>query len=193
MSAQEPAPGVTDLLIEMRNGDAGALDQLLPLVYDELRELAHTKLRFERRGHTLNTTALVHEAYLRLVDQTRVQWQSRAHFYAVAAQAMRRILVNYAAKRKAEKRGGSSPNVPYDEMLDAAFDELSDERLDEVLAIDSALRKLERFNERGCRVVECRFFAGMNYEEVAEAMGLSSITVRRSWTAAKAWLRQELV
>lgn len=183
---------VTELLIEMRQGNPEAVDRLVPLVYDGLREMASHKLRFERRDHTLDTTALVHEAYLRLVRQERVQWQSRTHFYAIAAQAMRRILVNYAAKRKAVKRGGDAPHMPLDEALDAGAGAFSDERLHEVLAVDQALEKLEVFNPRGCRVVEYRFFGGMTYEEIAEVMGLSAITVRRAWNASKMWLRREM-
>jgi RNA polymerase sigma factor (TIGR02999 family) len=183
---------ITELLVAMQEGRPEAVNRLMPLVYDELREMAHHKLRFERRGHTLDTTALVHEAYLRLVRQERVQWQSRTHFYALAAQAMRRILVNYAAKHKAAKRGGGAPHVPIDEALDAAAGRFSDERIEQILAVDQALEQLEAFNERGCRVVEYRFFGGMTHAEIAEVMGLSTITVRRAWTAAKLWLRREM-
>ncbi len=165
---------ITELLAEARHGKRDALDRLLPLVYDELRRLAHHRLRFERPDHTLNTTALVHEAYLKLVDQERVDWANRSHFFAIAAQAMRRLLVNYAEMRAAVKRGGGAVHLPLE---------------DAPIAVSDAE---ERFNERGCRVVEYRFFAGLSYEEIGEVMGTSPITVRRAWAAAKSWLRREL-
>jgi RNA polymerase sigma factor (TIGR02999 family) len=179
---------VTRLLAEASGGNADALNRLVPLVYDELRKIAHAQLRRERAGHTLNTTALVHEAYVKLVDQDRVEWRDRTHFYGVAAQAMRRILVNYAEARGAQKRGGGSEKVPLDESLVA----LDDAQLDELLALDQALNRLQAFNPRGARVVEYRFFAGLQHDEVAEIMELSTVTVRRAWSAAKSWLRQEL-
>lgn len=168
-----------------------SFEVLLPLVYKELRALAEHKLRFEREDHTLTPTALVHEAYLRLANQHDVQWQSRAHFFAVAAQAMRRILVNHAEKRNSGKRGGG---VRRTSLSDFENDDwlLSEDGDEILLALDEALNRLEAFNERGCRVIEYRFFGGLNYDEVAEIMGVSPITVRRSWTAAKAWLRREL-
>jgi len=174
-------------LIEMREGDPEAIDRLMPLVYDELRALAHHKLRFERPDHTLNTTALVHEAYVRLVDQRQVQWQGRTHFIAIAAQAMRRILVNYAEKRNAAKRGGQLARIPLHRSL-----VFTEERSDELLALDEALTRMEGFNERGCRVVEYRFFGGLTHEEIAEVMGLSVRTVERTWRMAKQWLRLEM-
>lgn len=198
MSAQTPHPvggaeeTLTQLLVDMSAGDPSAIDRLIPRVYDEMRLLAHDKLRFERDDHTLNTTALVHEAYLRLIDQQRVQWQNRAHFFAIVAIAMRRILVNYALERKAAKRGGGARRIPLDEVLESGLAVFSDERIEDVLAIHYALEKLEAFNERGCRVVEYRFFGGLNYEEIAEVMSLSQPTVRRAWSAARAWLRREL-
>ena len=162
--------------------------RLMELVYDELRAMAHRKLAFERSGHTLQTTALVHEAYLKLVDQRRVDWQNRAHFFAVAATAMRRILVNYAQARRAAKRGGAAENVPLEEA-NAIAGHLPDERL---LALDDALARLEEFNPRGARVVEYRFFGGLGYDDIATTMGVSPITVRRAWESARAWLRREL-
>lgn len=182
---------VTQWLHALSEGVPGAFDGLAPLVYDELHALAHEKLRFERSDHTLATTDLVHEAYLRLVDQKRVRWESRAHFFAIAAQAMRRILVNHAAKRNAQKRGGHSAHVPIDQALDRAaiFD---DEQAIELLALDSALTRLERVDARSSRVVEYRFFGGMTYEEVADVLGCSPVTVRRAWTIGKTWLRREL-
>lgn len=183
---------VTQLLIELSGGSKDAVNRIIPLVYDDLRQIAHEKLHFERPNHTLNTTALVHEAYFRLIDQQRVEWKNRAHFYAIVAIVMRRILVNYAALRRAERRGGGAAVIPLDESLDAGLTEFSDDRVADVLAIDGALKKLEKFNERGCRIVEYRFFGGLTYEEIAQAMDLSAVTVRRSWSAAKSWLRREL-
>jgi RNA polymerase sigma factor (TIGR02999 family) len=183
---------LTQLLLNLTAGEGAALDRLIPLVYDEMRLLAHAKLQFERDSHTLNTTALVHEAYLRLIDQQQVEWRNRAHFFAIVAMAMRRILVNYALERKAAKRGGGSAKISLDEALNTGLGVFSDERIDDVLAIHHALERLETFNERGCRVVEYRFFGGLNYEEIAEVMGVSQPTVRRAWSAAKAWLRREM-
>lgn len=181
-------PPVTELLAEASGGNVEALNRLVPLVYDELRKIAHAQLRRERAGHTLNTTALVHEAYLKLVDQDRVEWRDRTHFYGVAAQAMRRILVNYAEARRAQKRGGDAEHVPLDESLVA----LDEAEIDELLALDQALTRLEEFNPRGAQVVEYRFFAGLQHDEVAEILDVSTVTVRRAWSAAKSWLRREL-
>ncbi len=178
---------VTALLAQASGGDRAAFDRLLPSVYNELRQLAGARLRFERHGHTLNATALVHEAYFRLVGQERVEWQGRAHFFAIASQAMRRILINYAEARNAQKRGGGAPHVD----LDAA-EAMPEEQATELLALDEALKELERFNERGARVVEYRFFGGLTHDEIAEAMGLSEVTVRRAWRSARAWLRDTL-
>lgn len=182
------SPDLTDLLAEASDGNREAFDRLVPLVYDELRQLASARLRAERAGHTLNTTALVHEAYVRLVRQERVEWQGRAHFFALASQAMRRILMNYAAARNAQKRQGGAPHVD----IDGVADRLAAGQATELLALDEALRTLESFNERGARVVEYRFFAGLTHDEIAEVMGLSEATVRRAWRAARAWLRDAL-
>ena len=168
--------------------DAEAIDRLIPLVYDELRRIARAQRRRERPEHTLNTTALVHEAYLRLADQTRVQWRDRAHFYGVAALAMRRILINHAVARRAAKRGDGVTPVPLDESVIV----LDDRQADELLALDEALARLRAFNPRGAQVVEYRFFVGLNYEEIALLLGTSAVTVRRAWDAARAWLRREL-
>jgi RNA polymerase sigma factor (TIGR02999 family) len=184
----ETASPVTEVLLQARTGDPRAMDRLIALVYDELRAMAHQKLGFEATGHTLQTTALVHEAYLKLVDQRRVDWQNRAHFFAVAAIAMRRILVHHAEARRAAKRGGASTPLPLDDAL-AIPGESSDDRL---LALNEALERLEQFNERGARVVEYRFFGGLGYDDIATTMGLSAITVRRAWETARAWLRREL-
>lgn len=179
---------VTALLAQASGGDREAFDRLLPAVYDELRQLAGARLRFERDGHTLNATALVHEAYFRLVGQERVEWKGRAHFFAIASQAMRRILINYAEARNAQKRGGGATHV----SIDAAAETMDPTQATELLALDEALKELERFNERGARVVEYRFFGGLTHDEIAEAMGLSEVTVRRAWRSARAWLRDAL-
>ncbi|ARA93585.1 MAG: sigma-70 family RNA polymerase sigma factor [Bacteroidetes bacterium] len=180
---------VTQLLLQMSDGDREALNRLMPLVYDELRVLARHKLRYERADHTFDTAALVHEAYLKLVDQRRVQWQNRSHFFAIAARSMRRILVNYAARHRAQKRGGGRPDRPLDEVPPAAVSTTSAE---ELIELDDLLRRLAVFNERGSLVVEYRFFGGMTYEEIAEVLGVSPATVRRSWSAARAWLQREV-
>lgn len=177
----------TQLLKAWSGGDRVAADRLFPLVYDELRRLAHAKLRRERPGHTLSTTALVHEAYLRLIDQTRVEWQSRAHFFAIAAQAMRRILVDYARRRCAQKRGGPQRPLALEEGQVAV-----DEQAALVVTLDAALRRLGARSERMACVVECRFFGGLTQRETAEALGVSARTVRRDWQKARAWLYKEL-
>ncbi len=187
-----PPRTVTALLNAVRTGEPKAFDRLMTLVYDELRRMAHHKLRFERAGHTLNTTDLVHEAYLRLAHQQWAQVQNGTHFFAIAAQAMRRILVSHARKRHAAKRGGQALRVPLHEALDEGEAVFTTEQAEELLALDVALTKLERFNERGCRVIEYRFFGGMTHEEIAEVMGLSTVTVRRAWTRARMWLRKEM-
>lgn len=188
MAHAPDASAVTGLLLEAGHGNREALDRLLPLVYDELRALAHARLRGERPDHTLDTTSLAHEAWLKLVDQTRVAWQNRAHFFAVAARAMRRILVNHAEARRAARRGGGAVHVALDGHVDAA----ATQRDDELLALDEALTRLAAFNERGARVVEYHFFGGLTWEEIAETMELSPVTVRRAWAAARSWLRREL-
>lgn len=179
---------VTALLMRLREGDAAALDRLTPLLYDELRQLAHRKLRYERDGHTLNTTALVHEAYLGLVDGRRATWQDRAHFMAAAAQTMRYILLHYAERRRALKRGGGASHV----SLDDTHPVLTDERADELLALGEALDRLAAFDPEGARIVEYRFFAGLTQSEIAAVTGLSERTVRRHWVRAKTWMRREL-
>ncbi|MGI9626275.1 MAG: ECF-type sigma factor [Longimicrobiales bacterium] len=188
MGGSPRASEVTQLLDQASEGNRAAFNQLLPHVYDELRQLAASRLRYERDSHTLNATALVHEAYVRLVGQERVKWQGRAHFFAIASQAMRRILMNYAEARNAQKRGGKAVHVGLDEAAVSMGDELATE----LLALNEALNNLERFNERGAKVVEYRFFGGLSNNEIAEAMGLSEVTVRRAWRAARAWLRDAL-
>lgn len=178
---------ITGLLREGARGEEGALGRLLPLVYDDLRAIAHRRLRSEREGHTLNTTALVHEAYVRLVDQTRVQWRDRAHFFGVAAEAMRRILVDYARRRAAEKRGAGQDPLPLDDVEIAVA-----ERADQLVALDAALARLEAIDERLARVVLYRFFGGLSEEEIAELVGVTPRTVRRDWVKARGWLYREL-
>ena len=178
---------LTGLLIKWRQGDAAALDRLIPLAYAELRRIAHRYMRDERRNHPLQTTALVHEAYLRLIDVKRVDWQSRNQFYAVSARMMRRILVEEARKRNADKRGADASHVAMDEALLAA-----PERGADVLALENALERLEALDERKACVVELRCFAGLSVPETAEVLGVSEETVFRDWRMAKLWLRREL-
>ena len=179
---------VTRLLAALGSGDSAAFDQLFPLVYEELRRIAHRQLRGERTGHTLGTTDLVHEAYFALVGINQIGWSGRAHFLAVAARAMRRILINYATARNAQKRGGGAR-----EQTTLDVDGLPAVMADEqILALDDALKRLEVRNDRYGRVVECRFFAGMSIEETAEALRISPATVKRDWLLARAWLQREL-
>jgi len=185
-----PAPSpaeVTRLLVAWRGGDAGALDRLLPLVYAELRRVAHRYMRDERPNHPLQTTALVHEAYLRLVDVTRVDWQSRNHFFAVSAQMMRRILVEASRRRNAGKRGGDASHVSLDEAFVPAADRGAD-----LLALDEALEHLASLAPRKARVVELRYFAGLSVKETADVLGVSVETVMRDWRMAKLWLQRDL-
>ncbi|MDH4046002.1 MAG: ECF-type sigma factor, partial [Gemmatimonadota bacterium] len=161
-------PDITGLLRDLSQGRREALDRLVPVVYDELRRIAHGQLRREDAGHTLNTTALVHEAYLKLVDLRAVQWQDRMHFFAVAARVMRQVLIDYARGRKRGKRGGDAVRIPLADDLDAAV-----EQPELLLELDEALTRLEALNERQCRVVECRTFAGLSVEETAQALGVS--------------------
>jgi len=179
---------IVALLRAARDGNRGALDELFPLVYDVLRRIAHRKLAAERAGHTLSTSDLVHEAYLKLVRLDRIEWQGRAHFLGVAAQAMRNILVTYALRRKTDKRGGGQPGTQLDEELVA----IAEAPTGDLLALNRALEKLEAIDPRQSRVVECRFFAGMSIEETAEALGVSPASVKRDWAVARAWLNREL-
>ena len=174
---------ITQLLTEWRDGDKTALDRLIPLVYEELRRLAHHYLRRERPGYTLQTSALVNEAYLKLVDHKGMRWQNRAHFYAVAAQAMRRILVDHARSRDAAKRGGGANLIGLDEAATAAQMQAAN-----LLALDEALNQLALIDKRKSRIVELRYFGGMSVEETAEVIGVSPVTVMREWSSAKAWL-----
>jgi RNA polymerase sigma-70 factor, ECF subfamily len=178
---------VTQLLVDWSNGDQAALDQLLPLVQDELRRLASSYMRHERPGHTLQTSALINEAYFRLIDQKSVHWRNRAHFFGVAAQLMRRILIDHARSHCTAKRGGDAKHVSFDETA-----LISKEKSIELLALDEALERLAAFDPRKARIVELRFFGGLNLEETAEALGVSSPTVQREWRAGRAWLRRML-
>ena len=182
-----PAPDITRLLINWRNGDQAAFDQLMPLVYEELRRMANYYMRNERQGHTLQTSALVNEAYLRLVDHEQIEWQNRAHFFGVAAQAMRRILVDHARSRNYQKRGGAARQVSLDEAATLAV-----ERAEELIALDEALQELAKLDPRKSRVVELRYFGGLSLEETAEVLDISIPTVTRDWNTAKAWLMREL-
>lgn len=178
-----PHEEITGLLLDWGNGDGAAFDQLIPLVYQELRRMAHHYMRRERAGNTLQTTALINEAYLRLVDYKKMRWQDRAHFFAVSAQVMRRILVERARNRQCDKRGGAAQRVSLDEAADLAL-----ERAPDLIALDDALTQLATVALRKVRIVELRYFGGLNLEETAEILGVSSPTVQREWRAAKAWL-----
>jgi len=183
-----PAPKeVTQLLIAWGNGDREALDKLVPLVYDELRRIARRYMEREPAGHTLQTTALVNEAYLRLIEQKGMKWQNRAHFFAISAQLMRRILVSMARARHANKRGGDARQVSLDEAL-----VVSEERAAELVALDEAMNELAALDPRRSRVVELRYFGGLSVEETAEVLKISPETVMREWKRAKAWLYTQL-
>ena len=184
MTARSSSPEeVTQLLVAWGNGNKAALEKLMPLVYDELRRLAHHYMRREHPGHTLQTTALVNEAYFRLVDQKHVHWQNRAHFFAISAQLMRRILIDHARSHQFVKRGGGAHKVSLDEVAVVAQEQAAD-----LLALDDALRSLAAIDERKGRIVELRFFGGLSAEETAEALKISPRTVMREWSMAKAWL-----
>ena len=178
---------VTRLLADWRNGDQTALDRLLPLVYEELHRIAARYMRGERREHTMQTTALVNEAYMRLADYKRMQWQDRAHFFAVAAQAMRRILIDFARARRNRKRGGDAERVSLDEGIAPTPDNSTD-----LLALNEALEQLEKMNARQARVVELRYFGGLDEKEVGHVLGIAPRTVRADWQLARAWLYKTL-
>ena len=183
----ETTNAITEQLIAWSRGDEAALDKLIPAVYQELRRMADYYLRSEDSGHTLQPTALVHEAYLRLIDQTKVEWVNRAHFFGVAAQMMRRILVDHAKAKHRVKRGGTTPKVSLDETIN-----LSSERAAELVALDDALKVLDDLDERKSRIVELRYFGGLTVDETAQVLGVSDKTVMRDWNLAKAWLYQQL-
>jgi RNA polymerase sigma factor (TIGR02999 family) len=185
-AADRDLQSITELLLQARGGDPDAMNRLFPLVYRELGRLAHWQLQAEPAGHTLDTSALVHETFLKVVDQPRVHWQDRAHFLRVAAWAMRRILVDYARRYRALRRGGGVLPIQLNE--EAALSE----RSDTLVALDEALERLAAVNQRLSRVVECRYFAGLTEEETAEALGVTARTVQRDWAKARSWLLQEL-
>ncbi|MBK5188744.1 MAG: sigma-70 family RNA polymerase sigma factor [Gemmatimonadaceae bacterium] len=172
---------------EVARGRRVTVDQMVPLIYDELRRIAHYRLRAEQTGHTLETTGLVHEAYLRLVGSEPLHFESRAHLLAIAAQAMRHVLIDSAVRRRAQKRGGGDRALSLDEAP-----VIAESRSEDLLALDEALQRLSAIDERQGRVVECRFFGGMNIEETAAALEMSSATVKRDWALARAWLNREL-
>ena len=183
-----PSPSeITELLVCWSNGDRAALERLMPLVERELHRLAHHYMRREHKDHTLQTTALINETFLRLVDQDRVTWQNRSHFYGIAAQIMRRVLLNYARDKKREKRGGGAYKVSLSEA-----DAVAEERSVEILALDEALQKLSALDERKGRVVELRYFGGLSVQETAEVLAVSPVTVARDWDMARAWLAREM-
>jgi RNA polymerase sigma-70 factor, ECF subfamily len=182
-----PPHRVTQLLQQWSHGDDSALAELTPLVYQELRRLAHHYMKGERPDHTLQTTALVNEAYLRLADQTNPNWQSRAHFFAVAARAMRQIVVDYARSNRAQKRGGGAARIELDESAI-----LSPEQSKEIVDLHEALERLGTLDSRKAQVVELKFFGGLNYDEIAEVLKIARMTVRRDWEFAKLWLYTEL-
>lgn len=179
---------ITALLHEWKQGKKDAFDELFPFVYDELRRRASAYLRNERKGHTLQTTALVNEAYMKLVDKAEIEYEDRNHFFAIAASAMRRILVDHSRTRKRDKRGGKNENLPLDE---ARFVSTNEKSVD-LVALDEALNELAEFDERQAKVVELKYFCGMTNDETAEVLGISNVTVRRDWNMAKAWLHQQI-
>ena len=182
------SPNITQLLKDWSDGKHDVLEKLMPLVYDELRRQASRFLQKERTNHTLQATALIHEAYLKLIGQKEVEWQNRNHFFALASTAMRRILVDYARERHREKRGGSAENLPIDEVCKIS----ASEKTIDLIALDEALNRLAKMNARQARVVELRYFSGLNNDETAEVLGVSNATVRNDWNIARAWLKQEI-
>ena len=178
---------VTRLLGDLNSGNRAALDELLPLVYEELKRIAGKHLRRQHREHTLQTTALVHEAYLKLVNQEDARWENRVHFFAVAARVMRHVLIDYARARQSEKRGGECVKLSLDEAY-----HLSDEKQAEIIALDDALNQLAAMDEQKAKIVEMRYFAGMSNEEIAAALGIGTATVTRAWRTARAWLQTQI-
>ena len=185
--SQEPQE-ITQMLLELTDGNEEVVNQILPHIYDELRRLASSYLRRERSNHTLQPTALVHEAYMKLIDQSRVKWQNRAHFFGIAAQVMRRILMDHARKHTAEKRGGDAEVLPIEEEILI----VSHDKSAELVALDDALNQLAEMDERKAKIVELRYFGGLSIEETAEVLGVSVPTVNREWRMAKAWLYSEI-
>lgn len=186
--AESKTHEITEILRQWSDGRREALDQLMPFVYEELHRQAARYLRRERSDHTLQTTALINEAYLKLIDQKNVEWESRTHFFAIAAQAMRRILVDYARTKHRDKRGGDDVKLPLEEAMLVA----ADEKPVDLIALDEALNRLAEIDEQQARVVELRYFSGLSLEDTAEALGISRATTARDWSMAKAWLHREL-
>ncbi|NGP90000.1 ECF-type sigma factor [Fodinibius halophilus] len=184
---------ITRLLQSSQVGDKEAVNQLLPLVYDEMSNIAHQKLKFERSGHTLDTTALVHEAYFKLINHDKVEWKSRAHFLAIAALSMKRILINYAKRKQAIKRGGEYSRADIELERIEGPSQMNESMAEEILALDKALERMQTFNERGSKVVDYHFFGGLTWKEISEVMGIAPITVRRAWYSSRLWLRRELM
>lgn len=178
---------VTQLLVQWSKGDQTALDDLMPIVYDELRRMARRFMNRQNSGHTMQTTELIHEAYLKLSGNEEKSWKNRAHFYGVAGSAMRHILVDYARSKSSQRRGGGKQRIT---LIDNQF--VSDERSEEMIALDDALKKLAELDERKSRVVEMKFFAGLNFEEIAEVLQMSLVTIKRDWSFAKNWLSKEI-
>jgi RNA polymerase sigma factor (TIGR02999 family) len=179
---------VTELLLQFSNGNQAVINDIFPLIYGELKKIANNYLRGERVSHTLQPTALVHEAYLKLVDHTRINWQNRAHFLGMAATMMRQILIDHARKHRAGKRGGEHENLSLEESIVI----VSDEKPMDLIALDDALNELAKFDEQKSRIVELRYFGGLSVEETAEVLGVSEITVKRHWRMAKAWLAEAI-
>ncbi|HEX8249329.1 MAG TPA: sigma-70 family RNA polymerase sigma factor [Pyrinomonadaceae bacterium] len=184
---QPASQEITQLLLAWGSGDKAALDALMPIVYDELRKLAKRYMRRQNPDHTLQTTALVNEAYLRLIDSSRVRWQDRTHFFAISAQLMRRILVDFARAKNSRKRGGEQIQITLDERIEAPF-----EKEMNLVALDEALQNLAKLSQRQSQIVELRYFGGLSEEEISETMEISTRTVRRDWSLARAWLYREL-
>ena len=182
------AHDVTELLIQLSDGNENAVNEVFPLIYDELKKIANNYLRHERGNHTLQPTALVHEAYMKLVDHTRMNWQNRAHFVGMAATMMRQILIDHARKHRAGKRGGEAENLQLEESIVI----VSDEKSIDLIALDEALKDLAKFDEFKSRLVELRYFGGLSVEETAEVLDVSEITVKRHWRLAKAWLAEAI-
>ena len=184
----EPASNeITQLLLAWGEGDENALEKLMPFVYSELKRLAGYHMKNQKVGHTLQATALVNEAYVRLIDSSRVRWQNRAHFFAMSSQLMRRVLIDFARAKNSKKRGGDEIQVTYDEMLPVAVKKEND-----LLALDDALNRLEKFSPRQAKIVEMKYFGGLTEDEIGTAMDISARTVRREWSAARAWLYHDL-
>ncbi len=183
---------LTALLNGLSEGNRESLDAFVPLVYKELHNQAHRYLRGERANHTLQTTALINEAYLRLIEQENIQWQNRAHFFAMAANMMRRILVDYAKSKYRVKRGGKDEELPLDEALSVAIESTNESTKIDLILLDETLKKLALKDEQEARIVELRYFSGLTVEETAEVLGISTMTVKRDWNVAKAWLRREM-